>query len=60
MGPPEAAGFLVDWTTRDGAVHEADPVFWGAFFSPQVVDVNVGFTCIQMKAKWTVALELFD
>jgi len=52
--------FLVDWTTEGGAVHEADPVFWGAFFSPRVVHVSLGVTCIQMKAKWTVALELFD
>jgi hypothetical protein len=59
-GPPEAAAFLIDWFTADGGFAEADPVFWGAFFSPRLVRVDFGVTCIQMKGKWTLALELSD
>ncbi len=58
-GPPEASGFLIDWFTTDGGFAEADPVFWGAFFSPRLKRVDFGVTCIQMAGKWTLMLELF-
>ena len=58
-GPPEASGFLIDWFTTDGGFAQADPVFWGAFFSPHLKRVDFGVTCIQMAGKWTLMLELF-
>lgn len=59
-GPPEAAAFLMQWFTADGGVGEADPVFWGAFSSPKLLRVDFGVTCIQMKAKWTLAVDLYE
>jgi hypothetical protein len=59
-GPPEANAFLIDWFTADGGFSEADPVFWGAFFSPRLVRVDFGVTCIQMAGKWTLNVELFQ
>lgn len=58
-GPPEAAGFLLGWQTDEGYV-EADPQFWGAFTAHRLRRLDLGVTCIQARAKWTFAVELWQ
>jgi hypothetical protein len=58
-GPPEAAGFFIDWLGLGGASGEADPYFWGAISASKVTRIDFGMTLIQAGAKWTLVLELF-